>query len=198
MTQDTCKRCGLPKDQWPEGRWKDPLCKVGPTTYECHTERVQDTLQLCTKCNTMKHCTDGVCGRCAVPEPVKRMVDAFDEAFLPYDCETSNGHTCHLEKYRPKIKDFLTTHATTLYNDAYSHGKEDGKLEEIEANTVSDITIAKDKVEQIRNDAVREERERIKKSVELLACKVDARKMGASGIEIRKVLTPPTDNPKSV
>lgn len=72
----------------------------------------------------MKHCTDGVCGRCAVPEPVKRMVDAFDEAFLPYDCETSNGHTCHLEKYRPKIKDFLTTHATTLYNDAVREERE--------------------------------------------------------------------------
>lgn len=33
--------------------------------------------------------------------------------------------------------------------------------ERIEANAVSDITIAKDKVEQIRNDAVREERERL-------------------------------------
>lgn len=34
--KEKCIRCGLPKSEW-KGRWQDPLCKVGKTTYELHT-----------------------------------------------------------------------------------------------------------------------------------------------------------------
>lgn len=34
--KEECKRCGLPQTDWPKGRWENPLCKVGETTYEYH------------------------------------------------------------------------------------------------------------------------------------------------------------------
>ena len=45
--------------------------------------------------------------------------------------------------------------------EAEARGFARGQLAEIEANAVSDITIAKEKVEQIRSEARRDERERI-------------------------------------
>lgn len=37
------------------------------------------TLVLCTKCNTMKHCTDGVCNRCreVIPHPLHSCMTGF-------------------------------------------------------------------------------------------------------------------------
>lgn len=35
MEQNKCKRCGLPQGEW-KGRWEEPLCKVGGTTYDQH------------------------------------------------------------------------------------------------------------------------------------------------------------------
>lgn len=32
-----CDRCGLSKSEW-KGRWQDPICKVGKTSYETHTD----------------------------------------------------------------------------------------------------------------------------------------------------------------
>jgi hypothetical protein len=41
-----------------------------------------EELQLCTKCNTMKHCTAGVCGRCAPHnEAIEREMEEFRQKF---------------------------------------------------------------------------------------------------------------------
>ncbi len=36
-----CERCGLSKSEW-NGRWQDPLCKVGKTSYDTHKETKQE------------------------------------------------------------------------------------------------------------------------------------------------------------
>ncbi len=42
---EKCDRCGLPKSEW-KGRWQDPICKVGGTSYELHKENCGDNCVL--------------------------------------------------------------------------------------------------------------------------------------------------------
>lgn len=45
-TNKCCTRCGLPQSEW-KGRWQDPLCKVGETTYELHTTHPMKETNTC-------------------------------------------------------------------------------------------------------------------------------------------------------
>ena len=37
--EEKCMRCGIPKSKW-KGRWQDPICKVGETSYDLHTSHL--------------------------------------------------------------------------------------------------------------------------------------------------------------
>jgi len=91
--KEKCIRCGLPKKDW-KGRWQDPLCKVGKTSYDLHTFEPQEynlastevkeecdcwrTGDSCTKCGQSSFERNERCNEHGMA-PVKDMKNEMEE-----------------------------------------------------------------------------------------------------------------------
>jgi len=112
--EEKCTRCGIPKTEW-KGRWQDPLCKVGETTYDTHLEKqdvpspnpLEEWIEKCPRCGGQEFSIpEYICDKCHWQDPV--VANPLEE------------------------KTYIQKSVMYRQEEVYNQGVADGKLEMVE------------------------------------------------------------------
>ena len=103
-------------------------------------------------------------------KPITPMNTNTIEKYVDDFCKNFEAESDPIVRYQFTVQsraiddytDWLRTTLHAVANEAYKKGYIDGGIAEIEANATADITIAQDKAEQIREEAVRIELEELR------------------------------------